>query len=145
MRTEAIFAGTFQMLLLTSAVAPAAALAQEADQPKAAQIQTDKTQAPQKPTEVAQKNPDENDKPTSVPGGSALGMSILGNHEAPTALVLVPWKPSEPGKGPEISTKVEDSRNPIDKEVFMRMLYYEQIAKTNAAPTVTTAALRRKQ
>ena len=61
-------------------------------------------------------------------------MSIVGNHEAPKALVLVPWKPSEPGKGLEISTKVDDSRNPIDKEVFMRMLRYHEIAKANAAP-----------
>ena len=144
MRTEVIFTGAFQILLLTSAVAPAAALAQEADQTKAAQTQTDKAQVSQKQTEVAQKNADENDKATSVPGGSALGMSILGNHEAPTALVLVPWRSSEPGKGPEISTKVDDSRNPIDKEVFIRMLHYQQIAKTNAAPPDTAAASRRK-
>jgi hypothetical protein len=63
---------------------------------------------------------------------SALGMSVVGNHEAPKALVLVPWKPSGPGKAPEISTKLDDSRNPIDKEVFLRMLRYYQIAKTNA-------------
>jgi hypothetical protein len=71
-------------------------------------------------------------KETKKEEGSALGMSILGNHEAPKALVLVPWKPSEPGKGPEISPKADDSRNPIDKEVFMRMLRYNEIAKTNA-------------
>jgi hypothetical protein len=94
----------FRMLLITFALAPNA-FAQDADKPKA---------------------------PDTKPEGSALGMSILGNHEAPKALVLVPWKPSEPGKVPEISPKVDDSRNPIDKEVFMRMLQYRQIAKTNA-------------
>jgi hypothetical protein len=64
----------------------------------------------------------------------ALGMSILGNYEAPTALVIVPWKESEPGKGPAITTKTDDSRKPIDKEVLMRMLRYQEIAKTNEAP-----------
>jgi hypothetical protein len=53
-------------------------------------------------------------------------------QEAPKALILVPWKPSEPGKAPEISTKVDNSRNPIDNEAFMRMLRYYEIAKTNA-------------
>jgi hypothetical protein len=98
----------FRMFLITFALAPNA-LAQDGDKPKTAE--TKKEEDPK----------------------GALGMSILGNHEAPKALVLVPWKPSEPGKGPAISTKADDSRNPIDREVFMRMLRYDQIAKTNAA------------
>ena len=112
----------FRMFLITFALA-SKARAQDGDKPKAAETKKE-----------------EDAKATPATGGSALGMSILGNHEAPKALVLVPWKPSEPGKGPEISTKVDDSRNPIDKEVFMRMLRYEQIAKTNAAPPDTAAA-----
>jgi len=39
----------------------------------------------------------EDGKLLSVPGGKALGMSILGNQEAPTSLVIVPWKSSELG------------------------------------------------
>ena len=53
-----------------------------------------------------------------------LGMSILGNQEAPKALVIVPWKQSEMGNALGISTLLDDSRQPIDKEVFMRMLSY---------------------
>src|SRR5262245_21929799 len=56
-----------------------------------------------------------------------LGMSILGNQEAPKSLVIVPWKSSEIGKSLGISTMLDDSRQPIDKEVFMRMLSYYEI------------------
>jgi hypothetical protein len=56
-----------------------------------------------------------------------LGMSILGNQEAPKALVIVPWKRSEIGNALGISTMLDDSRLPIDKEVFMRMLSYYEI------------------
>ncbi len=56
-----------------------------------------------------------------------LGMSILGNQEAPKALVIVPWKRSEIGNSLGISTRLDDSRLPIDKEVFMRMLSYYEI------------------
>ena len=108
----------FRTFLITFALAPTA-LAQDGDKPKA-------------PETKAETKKEEDPKATSVPGESALGMSILGNHEAPKALVLVPWKPSEPGKAPEILTKPDDSKSPIDKEVFMRMLQYQQIAKTNA-------------
>ena len=87
---------------------------------------------------------EEDQRVTTVPRGSALGMPIPGNDEAPKALVLVPWKPSDPGKRPEVSTKVEDSMKPIDKEVFVRMLHYHQIAKTNAAPPDTAAVPGRK-
>ena len=54
-------------------------------------------------------------------------MSILGNQEAPKALVIVPWKRSEIGNALGISTMLDDSRQPIDKEVFMRMLNYYEI------------------
>jgi hypothetical protein len=56
-----------------------------------------------------------------------LGMSILGNQEAPKALVIVPWKRSEIGNALGLSTLLDDSRMPIDKEVFMRMLSYYEI------------------
>ena len=56
-----------------------------------------------------------------------LGMSILGNQETPKALVIVPWKRSEMGDAHGISTMLDDSRLPIDKEVFMRMLSYYEI------------------
>jgi hypothetical protein len=73
-----------------------------------------------------------------------LGMSILGNQEAPKSLVIVPWKSSEIGKSIGISTMLDDSRRPIDKEVFMRVLsYYElrsQTTRQDGAPAGSGAA-----
>ena len=56
-----------------------------------------------------------------------LGMSILGNQEAPKALVIVPWKGSELGQLMGISPMLDGSRQPVDKEVFMRALSYYEI------------------
>jgi hypothetical protein len=61
-------------------------------------------------------------------------MSILGNQEAPTSLVIVPWKSSELGGALGISPMLDDSRQPIDKEVFMRMLSYFEIRSETARP-----------
>lgn len=70
-------------------------------------------------------------KLTSVPDAKALGMSILGNQDAPKSLVIVPWKTSELGDSPGVSPMLDDSRQPVDKEVFMRSLrYYEIRSKT---------------
>jgi hypothetical protein len=65
-------------------------------------------------------------------GAKALsGMSILGNQEAPKALVIVPWKSSQLGDSPGIAKTLDDGRQPVDKEVFMRQLrYYEIRAKS---------------
>jgi len=136
------------ILLGVLALAPEAVLAQQAAQPKT-QRQTEKPQAKKEnikkeetkkeeaknQTEEAQAKTDEDGKLTSVPGGKALGMSILGNQEAPKALVIVPWKSSEPGNGPNVSTLLDDSRRPIDKEVFMRMLLYYEISSQTARPS----------
>ena len=109
------------ILLGVLASMPAAVLAQQAAQPKteAARGQTEKSHAKTqeakkeeatKQTEEAQAKTEEDGKLTSVPGSKALGMSILGNQEAPKALVIVPWKSSELGNGPSISTLLDDSR-----------------------------------
>jgi len=137
------------ILLGVLALMPAAVLAQQAAQPKtkAAQGQTAKPQAKTEeakkeeakiPTEEAQAKTEEDAKLTSVPGSKALGMSILGNQEAPKALVIVPWKSSELGNGPSISTLLDDSRRPVDKEVFMRMLSYYEIRSEKAHPSGAT-------
>jgi len=55
------------------------------------------------------------------------GMSILGNDEAPKSLVIVPWKSSQLGTTPGISRLLDDSTQPVDKDVFMRELAYYQI------------------
>jgi hypothetical protein len=126
--------------------------AQDQNPPVAAET---KTEPAQSPTEDTPAKKDGDGKLISVPGGKALGMSILGNQEAPKALVIVPWKSSELGKVQGISTMLDDSRQPIDKEVFMRMLNYYEIrsetARPAAAPAGTnaaqpsTAAQRRKK
>jgi hypothetical protein len=142
------------ILLGVLALMPAAVLAQQAAQPKtkAARGQTAKLQAktaePKKEdakkeeakiqTEEAQQKTEEEGKLTSVPGSKALGMSILGNQEAPKALVIVPWKSSELGNGLSISTLLDDSRRPVDKEVFMRMLSYYEIRSETARPSGAT-------
>ena len=66
---------------------------------------------------------------TKTDGGAKMisGMSILGNQEAPKALVIVPWKSSEIGDSLAVSTLLDDSRRPVDKEVFMRELGYYEI------------------
>ena len=76
---------------------------------------------------------DKEGKLISVPGGKALGMSVLGNQETPTSLVIVPWKSSEVGRSPGISPMLDDSRLPVDKEVFMRALRYYEI-RSEAKP-----------
>jgi hypothetical protein len=65
--------------------------------------------------------------PETPQGDKALsGMSILGNQEAPKALVIVPWKGSEIGDTLGLNDNLDDSRRPVDKEVFLRELrYYE--------------------
>jgi hypothetical protein len=149
------------VLLGVLALIPSAVLAQQAAQPKtkAAQGKTEKPQPKReeakkeetkkeetkkeearndeamKLTEEPQQKTEEDGKLTSVPGSKALGMSILGNQEAPKALVIVPWKSSELGNGPGVSTLLDDSRRPVDKEVFMRMLSYYEIRSETARPS----------
>lgn len=61
-------------------------------------------------------------------GPKALsGMSILGNQEAPKALVIVPWKSSQLGDSLGIAKTLDDGRQPVDKEVFLRQLSYYEI------------------
>lgn len=57
------------------------------------------------------------------------GMSILGNDEAPKSLVIVPWKSSQLGDTPGISRLLDDSTQPVDRDVFMRELSYYEIRK----------------
>jgi hypothetical protein len=94
-------------------------------QPGQAEVAQAKTEVG--PEEEPQAQTEQDPKLTSVPGGKALGMSILGNQEAPTSLVIVPWKSSEVGRATGISPMLDDSRQPVDKEVFMRELRYYEI------------------
>jgi hypothetical protein len=55
------------------------------------------------------------------------GMSIVGNDEAPKSLVIVPWKSSELGDSLAVSRVLDDGRQPVDRDVFMRELDYYRI------------------
>lgn len=55
------------------------------------------------------------------------GMSILGNEEAPKALVIVPWKSSELGETISLSDTLDDRARAVDKEVFLRELRFYEI------------------
>lgn len=75
----------------------------------------------------AQAEPAQN-TPKADAGPKALsGMSILGNQEAPKSLVIVPWKSSQLGDTMGIGKTLDDGRQPVDKEVFMRQLSYYEI------------------
>ena len=114
-------------MLAVFALVPAVVFAQQAP----AKPETDKTVK----TEAVKTDKDAKE---------VSGMSILGNQDAPKSLVIVPWKSSEIGKAMGVSTLLDDSKTPIDKEVFMRMLsYYEIRAETVrpvSAPAEKTAA-----
>jgi hypothetical protein len=66
-----------------------------------------------------------------------LGMSIVGNDEAPKSLVIVPWKSSELGDMLDVSRALDDGRQPVDRDVFKRQLDYYQIRLTPAAMRVS--------
>ena len=103
------------------ALAEGAPEAQRADEAKQAQVK------PEEPKELQ-------------------GISILGNQEAPKALVIVPWKSSELGAARGTAPLLDDSRTPVDREVFLRELSYYEIRTetTHDAARVTPAAQRSK-
>lgn len=59
------------------------------------------------------------------------GMSIVGNNETPTSLVIVPWKSSEIGQETKLqSSLLNDGLTPVDREVFMRELDFYQFSNS---------------
>ncbi|MBT8077217.1 MAG: hypothetical protein KJO31_01515 [Gammaproteobacteria bacterium] len=72
--------------------------------------------------ETAEPNGDGIDQPKAL-----SGMSILGNEEAPKALVIIPWKSSELGDDITLSDSLDDRAKPVDKEVFLRELRFYEI------------------
>jgi hypothetical protein len=67
------------------------------------------------------------EKTAAADAKTLSGISILGNQEAPKSLVIVPWKGSEIGDMPGLSRLLDDSVQPVDKDVFMRELTYYEI------------------
>jgi hypothetical protein len=128
-------------LLLTTTIALAEARAQtEAAQPqveekqeqmKAAQPQAEEsrgqTETARETSEASLEKSGEVETESRQDAKVISGMSILGNQEAPKSLVIVPWKSSEIGKAMDISTMLDDSRQPVDREVFLRALRYYEI------------------
>ncbi len=64
---------------------------------------------------------------TAADAKTLAGISILGNQDSPKSLVIVPWKGSEIGDMPGLSRLLDDSIQPVDKDVFMRELAYYEI------------------
>lgn len=66
------------------------------------------------------------------------GISILGNQEAPKSLVIVPWKSSVIGNSLGLTPMLDDSRLPVDRDVFLRALsYYEITSQTKSKAGAT--------
>jgi hypothetical protein len=60
------------------------------------------------------------------------GMSVVGNDDAPKALVIVPWKSSPMGDVLDVSRGLDDGRGPVDRDVFMRELDYYEIRSASS-------------
>ena len=66
--------------------------------------------------------------PAAPKGDKELsGMSVVGNDDAPKALVIVPWKSSAMGSALDVLRALDDGRQPVDRDVFKRELDYYQI------------------
>ena len=130
----------FRTLILSTTLLVAAAAASADDAAPAGTPEPPKQQMPKQP--AATEDNAKRDKPKAdgearsqeaKPQGDVemSGMSILGNDEAPKSLVIVPWKSSQLGDAPGLSRLLDDSTQPVDKDVFLRELAYYQI-RTNS-------------
>jgi len=82
----------------------------------------------------AAESPEKAATPPKAGDKELSGMSIVGNDDAPKALVIVPWKSSAMGSALDISRALDDGRQPVDKEVFVRELdYYGIRAESSGA------------
>lgn len=84
-------------------------------------------QEPAKKVEKVAKADAKADGKTAADAKTLAGISILGNQDSPKSLVIVPWKGSEIGDMPGLSRLLDDSVQPVDKDVFMRELSYYEI------------------
>jgi hypothetical protein len=107
---------------LLSAVVGAKQPAKSAAPVAAPAAQPKKRNAATKETNAASPNETTPDKPQGDVQMS--GMSVLGNDDSPKSLALVPWKASQLGDAPSLSRLLDDSTQPVDKDVFMRELAY---------------------
>jgi hypothetical protein len=123
----------FVLLLLTGILPATAQVKTEAPQGETKEVQAkavsvqEQAEEAQADIEATQEQTEKEQAKTKSDDKVISGMSILGNQEAPKSLVIVPWKSSEIGNSMDISTMLDDSRQPVDKEVFMRALRYYEI------------------
>jgi hypothetical protein len=110
------------MLLLASATS--AADAQDAANPSDSTTASDAAKRQAQPAAKADEGADAKAKDEVK---TLSGISILGNQEAPKALVIVPWKSSEIGDPLGLAENLDGARRPVDREVFMRELDYYDI------------------
>lgn len=54
------------------------------------------------------------------------GTSIIGNHELPKILYIVPWKKSNlpEMQQPAMEKMINDVLNPVERDEFKRQIYY---------------------
>lgn len=71
------------------------------------------------------------DEPAKDEEKHISGMSIVGNDEAPKALVIVPWKSSDLGDTLDMGKMLDDGKKPVDRDVFRRALDYYEIRTAN--------------
>ena len=73
------------------------------------------------------------------------GMSIVGNDEAPKSLYIVPWKSAELGTQAGLDMTFDEEAVPVDPDVFMRQLAYDQIRRGTPATTAGSAGNANQQ
>jgi hypothetical protein len=72
---------------------------------------------------------------------------IIGNRELPKVLYIVPWKKPAPGdlSGRPLKSVLDESLEPIDRDVFRRQVRYDgQVQATAAAPAPAAAVEQKK-
>ena len=80
--------------------------------------------------------------PGQEPEGDQVisGMSIVGDHESPKSLVIVPWKSSGLGDKLNVSRLLDDGLQPVDRDVFNRELNYYRIRTFDPDPAASEDA-----
>ena len=117
----------FCIPLLLVAAAAAAVADDAVKSAPAPQREAVKKEQPKAEAAAKKKEEKKKEEPKAKEDVNMSGMSILGNDEAPKSLVIVPWKSSQLGTTPAISRLLDDSTQPVDKEVFLRELAYYQV------------------
>jgi hypothetical protein len=79
------------------------------------------------------------EEPRAAGDKEMSGMSVVGNDDAPKALVIVPWKSSVLADTLSVSRSLDAGRQPVDREVFLRELAYYRIRASSATESSSGA------